>query len=145
MSTATTTSNPESLASETAAQPVSIGSLTLEVPDPQEARAFYSAAFDLGDQLRLCASEAPTSGFRGFTVSLVVSQPAIVDALIGTALDAGATPLKPVPSRCGATAASSEPRTGRSGRSLHQRRRTPAPRVDTSTRSCSCSEPQTSP
>ncbi len=96
MSTATTTSNPESLASETAAQPVSIGSLTLEVPDPQEARAFYSAAFDLGDQLRLCASEAPTSGFRGFTVSLVVSQPAIVDALIGTALDAGATPLKPV-------------------------------------------------
>ena len=51
MSAATTTSNPESPASETAAQPVSIGSLTLEVPDPQEARAFYSAAFDLGIQL----------------------------------------------------------------------------------------------
>jgi len=32
---------------------------------------------------------------RGFTLSLVVSQPATVDGLIGAALDAGATPLKP--------------------------------------------------
>jgi predicted lactoylglutathione lyase len=41
-------------------------------------------------------SEAPTTGFRGFTLSLVVSQPATVDELIGAALDAGATALKPV-------------------------------------------------
>ena len=44
----------------------------------------------------LRASEAPTTGFRGFTLSLVVSQPATVDGLLGAALDAGATPLKPV-------------------------------------------------
>src|SRR5262249_32363870 len=40
------------------------------------------------------ASEAPTTGFRGYTLSLVVSQPATVDVLIGAALDGGATPLK---------------------------------------------------
>ena len=71
-----------------------ITSVTLEVPDPAAADAFYRAAFGLGAQLRLRASEAPTTGFRGFTLSLVVSQPATVDALVGTALDAGATTLK---------------------------------------------------
>jgi predicted lactoylglutathione lyase len=74
----------------------SIESVTLEVPDPTAAERFYAAAFGLGTQLRLRASEAPTSGFRGFTLSLVVSQPATVDGLIGAALDSGATPLKPV-------------------------------------------------
>jgi len=73
-----------------------ITSLTLEVPDPAAATAFYHAAFGLGSQLRFRASEAPTTGFRGFTLSLVVSQPASVDGLIGAALDAGATVLKPV-------------------------------------------------
>jgi uncharacterized glyoxalase superfamily protein PhnB len=74
---------------------ISITSLTLEVPDPAAAGAFYRAAFGLGDRLRLGASEAPTTGFRGFTLSLVVSQPATVDGFIGAALDAGATALKP--------------------------------------------------
>ena len=74
----------------------SIESVTLEVPDPTAASAFYTAAFGLGAQLALRASDAPTNGFRGFTLSLVVSQPATVDGLIGAALDAGATPLKPV-------------------------------------------------
>src|SRR5215217_8366189 len=73
-----------------------IESVLLEVPDPASAEAFYSAAFGLGDRLRLRASDAPTSGFRGFTLSLVVSQPSTVDSLVGTALDAGATALKPV-------------------------------------------------
>jgi predicted lactoylglutathione lyase len=73
----------------------SIESVILEVPDPTAANAFYTAAFGLGAQLGLRASEAPTTGFRGFTMSLVVSQPSTVDALIGPALDAGATPLKP--------------------------------------------------
>ena len=41
------------------------------------------------------ASETPADGFRGFTLSLVVSQPSTVDSLIGTALEAGATALKP--------------------------------------------------
>jgi uncharacterized glyoxalase superfamily protein PhnB len=74
----------------------SIDSITLEVPDPPSAEAFYTAAFGLDSQLRLRASEEPTSGFRGFTLSLLVSQPATVDELVGTAVDAGATPLKPV-------------------------------------------------
>ena len=73
----------------------SIESLTLEVPDPTAAKAFYTGAFGLDDRVALRASDAPTSGFRAFTLSLVVSQPATVDGLIGSALDAGATPLKP--------------------------------------------------
>jgi catechol 2,3-dioxygenase-like lactoylglutathione lyase family enzyme len=72
-----------------------ITSVTLEVPDPVAADAFYRAAFGLGTQLRLRVSQAPTTGFRGFTLSLVVSQPSTVDALIGAALDAGATTIKP--------------------------------------------------
>jgi predicted lactoylglutathione lyase len=72
----------------------SIESVTLEVPDPTVANFFYSAAFGLRTQVALRASEAPTTGFRAFTLSLVVSQPATVDTLFGAALDAGATPLK---------------------------------------------------
>jgi uncharacterized glyoxalase superfamily protein PhnB len=73
----------------------SIESLILEVPDPAAAEAFYAAAFDLPDQVELRSAEADTAGFRAFTLSLVVSQPATVDRLIGNALDAGATALKP--------------------------------------------------
>ncbi|MFI6364255.1 glyoxalase [Nocardia sp. NPDC050630] len=72
-----------------------IESVILEVPDTAAAEAFYTAAFGLGDKLRVRASEAPTTGFRGFILSLVVSQPSTVDSLIGTAVDAGATILKP--------------------------------------------------
>jgi uncharacterized glyoxalase superfamily protein PhnB len=74
----------------------SIESVILEVADPTAADHFYTTAFGLGTQVRLRASEAPTTGFRGFTLSLTVSQPATVSGLIGAALDAGATSLKPV-------------------------------------------------
>ena len=74
----------------------SLVSVTLEVPDPGAAEAFYAAAFGLDGTVRIRASDAPTTGFRGYTLSLVVSQPSTVDSLIGTALDAGATALKPV-------------------------------------------------
>ena len=73
----------------------SIESVILEVPDPAAAEEFYAAAFGLGDRLRLRAADAQTSGFRGFTLSLVVTQPSTVDSLVGTALDGGATALKP--------------------------------------------------
>lgn len=74
----------------------SIDSVTLEVAGTTAAARFYATAFGLDSSLvRLRASEAPTSGFRGFTLSLVVSQPGNVDALIGEALAAGATVLKP--------------------------------------------------
>jgi hypothetical protein len=49
----------------------SIESIILEVPDPAAAEHFYAAAFGLGDRLRVRPGDAPTSGFRGFTVSLV--------------------------------------------------------------------------
>jgi uncharacterized glyoxalase superfamily protein PhnB len=74
----------------------SINSLTLEVPDPAAAEQFYAAAFGQNPQLRVRASEEPTSGFRAFTLSLLVSQPANVNALLDAALEAGATSLKPV-------------------------------------------------
>jgi hypothetical protein len=65
----------------------SIGSVILEVPDPTAADALYTAGFGLGDKVRARTPEAPTTGFRGFTLSLVVSRPSTVDSLIGTALD----------------------------------------------------------
>ncbi|MDF9752243.1 glyoxalase [Arthrobacter sp. ES3-54] len=74
----------------------SIESVTLEVPDPAAATAFYTAAFGLGTQVRVRTSDAPTAGFRGFTMSLIVSQPSTVSSLIDSALAAGATTLKPV-------------------------------------------------
>ncbi|WP_189214114.1 glyoxalase [Actinokineospora fastidiosa] len=73
----------------------SIESVTLEVADPTAARRFYTDAFGVDTQIRLRASEVPTTGFRGFTLSLTVPQPGDVDSLIGSALAAGATTLKP--------------------------------------------------
>lgn len=73
----------------------SIDAVTLDVPDLATAEAFYATAFGLGDKLRLRVAHAPTTGFRGFTLSLIVSQPANADELINAALAAGATALKP--------------------------------------------------
>ncbi|GIF67036.1 hypothetical protein Ais01nite_50710 [Asanoa ishikariensis] len=73
----------------------SIEYVILEVADPTTADRFYTQALGLGKQVRTRASEAPTTGFRGYTLSLIVSQPANADALIGAAVDAGATVLKP--------------------------------------------------
>jgi predicted lactoylglutathione lyase len=74
----------------------SIDHVILEVPDPTDAETFYKSAFELGDTVRVRESQEPTNGFRGFTVSLVVAQPSTVDSLVATALEAGATTLKPV-------------------------------------------------
>ncbi|HET6672309.1 MAG TPA: glyoxalase [Agromyces sp.] len=73
-----------------------IDSITIEAADPEAARRFYDDAFGLGAQIKVRASDAATSGFRGFTVSLIVSQPADVAALFESAVAAGATVLKPV-------------------------------------------------
>ena len=73
-----------------------IESVTLEAADATAAEAFYKEAFELGDTVQVRESQAPTSGFRGFTLSLVVAQPSTVDSLVRSALDAGATELKPV-------------------------------------------------
>ncbi|MFA3877393.1 VOC family protein [Streptomyces sp. MMCC 100] len=74
----------------------SIDSVTLEVADPEAAARFYSDAFGLDEsRVRVRACDTPTTGFRGFTLSLVVAQPGNVDALFTAAVDAGATVLKP--------------------------------------------------
>ncbi|MHA6757884.1 glyoxalase [Streptacidiphilus sp. PAMC 29251] len=72
-----------------------IDSVTLEVADPSATRRFHTAAFGVDTRIRLRASEAPTTGFRGFTLALTVSGPATVDSFIDDAVDAGATVLKP--------------------------------------------------
>ncbi|MEU6220814.1 glyoxalase [Streptomyces sp. NPDC047022] len=72
----------------------SIASVILEVADPEGAHRFYRA-FGVDTRIRLRASEAHSTGFRGFTLALTVSRPATVDSFVGAALDAGATVLKP--------------------------------------------------
>lgn len=72
----------------------SIGPITLEVADTATAHEFYAAAFG-PDLVALRASDEPTTGFRGFFLSLVVSQPGTVQALVDSALAAGAAALKP--------------------------------------------------
>lgn len=72
----------------------SLDAITLEVADLAAAERFYANAFGLGPLLRLRASQEPATGFRGFTLSLTVAQPADVDLLIENALDAGATVLR---------------------------------------------------
>ncbi|MFF4102071.1 glyoxalase [Streptomyces sp. NPDC001903] len=72
----------------------SIASVTLEVADTTAADRFYTA-FGPGTGIRLRTSQEPTTGFRGFALSLTVSRPSVVDGFMGAALDAGATPLKP--------------------------------------------------
>ncbi|MFE0522920.1 glyoxalase [Streptomyces sp. NPDC058954] len=74
---------------------ISLTSVTLEVADLAAAERFYADAFGLGPQLRLRASDAETTGFRGFSMSITVAQPADVDSFIASALAAGATTLKP--------------------------------------------------
>src|ERR1700744_3511193 len=74
----------------------SISSLTLDVADAAAATDFYKSAFGLNGLISVRESQEPTTGFRGFTISLVVSQPGDVDSLVGTALAAGAKELKPL-------------------------------------------------
>ncbi len=75
---------------------IPITSVTLGVADPASAAAFYASAFGLDGAVGTHASDAPTTGFRGFALSLVVARPSTVDSLVGTALAGGATALKPV-------------------------------------------------
>jgi uncharacterized glyoxalase superfamily protein PhnB len=74
---------------------IAIASLTLEVSDPAASEHFYESALGLGPQVRARTADALATGFRGFTISLVVAQPSTVDSLLDTALAAGAKTLKP--------------------------------------------------
>jgi uncharacterized glyoxalase superfamily protein PhnB len=72
-----------------------IQSVILQASDPAAAEEFYTTAFGLGDRLLVHQADAPTSGFRGFMLSLVVAQPNIVDTFVDAAAHGGATTLKP--------------------------------------------------
>jgi catechol 2,3-dioxygenase-like lactoylglutathione lyase family enzyme len=73
----------------------SIDTITLEVADTAAAETFYAAVLGPDSRVRVRASQEPTSGFRGFSLSLIVAQPADGDALFEAAVAAGATVLKP--------------------------------------------------
>ncbi|MCU1529344.1 MAG: hypothetical protein JWP75_3107 [Frondihabitans sp.] len=70
--------------------------ITLHASDPAAAKEFYDDAFGLEGRIRVTGDHDPGSGFRGYTLSLTVAQPSTVSSLIDSALQAGATTLKPV-------------------------------------------------
>ncbi|MFE6965640.1 glyoxalase [Agromyces sp. NPDC057679] len=73
-----------------------IDSIIIEAADPAAAERFYAEAFGLGRRIRVRATDSPSTGFRGYMASLVVSQPAAVRRLVDAAVAAGATVVKPV-------------------------------------------------
>src|SRR3954452_590427 len=94
MTTTAVTTTPVTTAAADAAT-TRIESIMLEVEDPNSAQTFYATAFGLGTRLRVRAGDAPSAGFRGYLLSLVVAQPGTVDLLVGAAIDGGASVLKP--------------------------------------------------
>ncbi|MFE2755976.1 glyoxalase [Actinosynnema sp. NPDC059335] len=72
-----------------------IDSVILDVTDADAAARFYRTAFDLDGLVVPRVSDAPSTGFRGFTLALTVAQPSTVDSLVATAVEAGATTIKP--------------------------------------------------
>jgi hypothetical protein len=72
-----------------------IDSLTLDVTEPVASQAFYEQAFGIGSKVRAHATQTPSTGFRGFSISLIVGQPSSVDSLYESAVAAGATSVKP--------------------------------------------------
>lgn len=92
--------------------------VTLGVADPAAAERFYSAAFDEDKLVRLQASEEPTTGFRGYTMSLIVARPADAEGLIAATLDAGAPTLKAAEKSLWATAAWPRPPAALCGRGV---------------------------
>ncbi|WP_375000031.1 glyoxalase [Aeromicrobium sp. CTD01-1L150] len=72
-----------------------ISSVIIQADDPEATRRFLRDAFGLVDLVQVRAAAEPTSEFRGFTLSLVFDQPADVDGAIASALQAGASEIKP--------------------------------------------------
>lgn len=78
---------------------MNIHSITIGVAGTDEvapAERFYHDAFGLDDRVGVRTATSQTSGFRGFAPSLILVQPADVDALFGRAVEAGAEVIKPV-------------------------------------------------
>ncbi|NQX12702.1 glyoxalase [Microbacteriaceae bacterium VKM Ac-2855] len=72
-----------------------IRSVTIEAEDPAAATSFYATAFGSAAPIQVSEASAPSSGFRGFTLSLLVAQPANATALLDSAIAAGASVVKP--------------------------------------------------
>lgn len=68
--------------------------VTIEVDGGTAAEHFYRT-LALDDHVRVRQSEAPTAGFRSFTLSLIAAQPANVDSIMQAGLDAGARLVTP--------------------------------------------------
>jgi predicted lactoylglutathione lyase len=73
---------------------MTISRITLDVPDLAEAEVF-SKALGVEHVVDHRLATEPSTGFRGYTLSLVCAQPGNVDAFLTAALAAGATALKP--------------------------------------------------
>ena len=71
-------------------------SVVLEVADVAAAERFLGDAFGLTGQVRAREGAAETSGFRAFTLSLIVGQPSTVSSLFDSAVEAGASVIKPM-------------------------------------------------
>jgi hypothetical protein len=74
----------------------SLSSVTLEVPDISAAEKFYLEAFGSNVPVKFSKSDSASSGFRGYTISLLVAQPGDAGLLFDAAVTAGATVLKPI-------------------------------------------------
>ena len=74
--------------------PCTISSVTVEADDATAAEKLY-AALGVADRVAVRRAEGPASGFHGFTLSIVTSQPANVDAYLDAAVAHGATLVKP--------------------------------------------------
>lgn len=64
----------------------SIDHITVEASGSTSERGFYTA-IGVGDRVRVQISDEPSTGFRGFVLGLVVSQPATVDGPAGRHVD----------------------------------------------------------
>lgn len=71
-----------------------ISSISLAGNDPSATLLFLKEAFGIDGAVTAHASDEATSGFRGFTLSLVVPGPSDVRTLVERALAAGATTIK---------------------------------------------------
>ncbi|QOR69343.1 glyoxalase [Ruania alkalisoli] len=69
-------------------------SLTLGCENPEPTRALCQA-LGVADRVSAAHSDEPTTGFRGFSLSLVAPSRGHVDALLQVALDGGASVLQP--------------------------------------------------
>lgn len=67
----------------------------IEAAEPDAAKQFYTSGLDVDGHVRVAESAEATTGFRGFTMSLLVAQPADANAIVDSTVEAGATTLKP--------------------------------------------------